>query len=316
MAWRWGPGPVFAIELRAAARRWQTYVLRAGFILALLGAFTIVWQTTVSSGKAITINEMARVGQSFYYGLVGTQLALILLVAPAATAGAVCIDKARGCLLNLLVTDLSSAEIVLGKLAARLTPVFSLVLAGLPVLGAATFLGGVEPRTVFGALFISAGVAVFGCALALTISVWASKTQEVLVAVYALQVVSLLALPLWTIVAQVLGMPWFIAAAPTWLRKSNPYWLAYAPYASPGAWDWSDPLLFLAGSVGLSAILMLLATATVRPVAVRYGAVPKRRRKVRRATWWRLLPSPSLDGNPVLWREWHRNQPSRWLRVI
>ncbi len=25
-------------------------------------------------------------------------------------------------------------------------------------------------------------------------------------------------------------------------------------------------------------------------------------------SWW---PSPSLDGNPVLWREWHRNQPSR-----
>ncbi len=24
------------------------------------------------------------------------------------------------------------------------------------------------------------------------------------------------------------------------------------------------------------------------------------------------LPGPSLDGNPVLWREWHRKRPSRW----
>ena len=28
------------------------------------------------------------------------------------------------------------------------------------------------------------------------------------------------------------------------------------------------------------------------------------------------LPGPSLDGNPVLWREWHRSKPSRLLRVV
>ena len=25
---------------------------------------------------------------------------------------------------------------------------------------------------------------------------------------------------------------------------------------------------------------------------------------------------PKLDGNPVLWREWHRRRPSRWARII
>jgi ABC-type transport system involved in multi-copper enzyme maturation permease subunit len=25
---------------------------------------------------------------------------------------------------------------------------------------------------------------------------------------------------------------------------------------------------------------------------------------------------PSLDGNPVLWREWHRQRPSRWMRIV
>jgi hypothetical protein len=28
------------------------------------------------------------------------------------------------------------------------------------------------------------------------------------------------------------------------------------------------------------------------------------------------LPGPSLDGNPVLWREWHRNRPSRMTRIL
>jgi hypothetical protein len=29
--------------------------------------------------------------------------------------------------------------------------------------------------------------------------------------------------------------------------------------------------------------------------------------------WW---PGPSLDNNPVLWREWHRNRPSRTTRIV
>jgi ABC-type Na+ efflux pump permease subunit len=29
-----------------------------------------------------------------------------------------------------------------------------------------------------------------------------------------------------------------------------------------------------------------------------------------------LLPAPSLDSNPVLWREWHRNRPSSWARSV
>ena len=33
-------------------------------------------------------------------------------------------------------------------------------------------------------------------------------------------------------------------------------------------------------------------------------------------SWRPVLPGPSLDGNPVLWREWHRSKPSRLLRVV
>jgi ABC-type transport system involved in multi-copper enzyme maturation permease subunit len=28
------------------------------------------------------------------------------------------------------------------------------------------------------------------------------------------------------------------------------------------------------------------------------------------------LPHPSLDLNPVLWREWHRSRPTRWARIV
>jgi ABC-type transport system involved in multi-copper enzyme maturation permease subunit len=29
-----------------------------------------------------------------------------------------------------------------------------------------------------------------------------------------------------------------------------------------------------------------------------------------------LVPGPSLDANPVLWREWHRRRPSLWARAV
>src|SRR5580700_3991626 len=109
MAWRWGTGPVFAIEVRAAARRWQTFALRVLFIASLLLAFFVVWNVEVRSRGILGPYQMAVVGQSFYFALIGTQVSLLLLAAPAATAGAVCVDKARGTLLHLLVTDLSNS---------------------------------------------------------------------------------------------------------------------------------------------------------------------------------------------------------------
>lgn len=315
MARRWEPGPVFATELQAAARRWQTYATRAAFVAALLAAFGCVWWLNGSSRTAGRLANMAAAGERFYFALVGTQLALLLLAAPAATAGAVCLDKTRGSLLHLLVTDLSVAEIVLGKLFARLAPVFGLLLAGLPVLAIATLAGGIEPRTVFGAFLVSAGVAVVGCALALVFSVWAGKVLDVLLTVYGLEILGLLALPGWTFIGRILWGGWGWPAPPVWLQKSNPFWLAFAPYSRPGATGPADPLLFFAGAVALSGALALVAVVSVRRAALGVRGVPSRhgRQRIRwQATW---LPGPSLDRNPVLWREWHRRQPSRGLRA-
>ena len=51
-----------------------------------------------------------------------------------------------GDLAHMLATDLSDAEIVLGKLAARLLPVLGLVGCTWPVLAITSLLGGIDPR--------------------------------------------------------------------------------------------------------------------------------------------------------------------------
>jgi ABC-type transport system involved in multi-copper enzyme maturation permease subunit len=62
-----------------------------------------------------------------------------------------------------------------------------------------------------------------------------------------------------------------------------------------------------------------LATWTVRRAATRSDSKTGRERTVRRGlirAITDLLPAPGLDPNPVLWREWTRNRPSRWSLVI
>lgn len=310
MRWRWGPGPVFVYECVIASRRWQTYAVRT-LAAALPGvALALVWWAKLGD-RPLTISRLAAVGESFFIALVSIQLTLVLLAAPAYTAGAICRDKMRGTLLHLLVTDLSNAEVVLGKLAARLLPVLGLILAATPVLFGAVLLGGIPPGAALGAFAILLGTAVLGSALALTLSVWLRKTHEVLLLVYLPLIALLLVIPTWN----ALPSSWTQGPPPEWALLINPYWMAFLPYLRPGA-SWLDAqAAYLGTALVLSAALIGAAVWRVRAVAVRQRGRQQRKkpRGLRLWPWllWRL-PGPSLNGNPVLWREWHRRRLSFW----
>jgi hypothetical protein len=141
------PSPVFVYEWITSTRRWQVYALRSLFVLGLLVATMLIGlsREAVESGGPARLRALAEVGERLFVAVVGTQLTLVLLAAPAATAGAICLDRSRGTLTHLLVTDLSDREIVLGKLAARLVPVLVMIAATLPVMALLTLLGGVDP---------------------------------------------------------------------------------------------------------------------------------------------------------------------------
>ena len=93
---RLGPGPVFVFECITSARRWQLYATRALFVMSLLAAMVVIWIAQVEDRSLTTARALAEVGESYFYALIGTQLALVLLAAPAFTAGAICLDRARG----------------------------------------------------------------------------------------------------------------------------------------------------------------------------------------------------------------------------
>ena len=119
----WGTGPVFAYESMLNARRWQVYAGRSVFVLLLLFGLAIVWVARIRLGFGrsltwTTYEQMAKLGEWFFYVMAGIQVSLVILATPASTAGSICIDRARGTLAHMMVTDLSDAEIVLGKFGA------------------------------------------------------------------------------------------------------------------------------------------------------------------------------------------------------
>jgi ABC-type transport system involved in multi-copper enzyme maturation permease subunit len=325
MGKRWGLGPVFAYETLLSARRWQVYAGRSFFVLALLIGMTIIWisqdslVTTFRIGQLTSYRQLAKLGEWFFYTMAGIQVSLVMLAAPAAAAGSICIDRARGTLMHMLMTDLSDVEIVCGKLAARLGPIIGMIMCGVPVAALSALLGGIEFGAIAGTFVVSLSLAVLACTLAVAISVWAARTHAVLMAVYFLEGAWLLTLPIW----KSCNDSGILMAPPEWFQKTNPYVLILAPFIQPAFVGTADYVVFAGAALVLSTALAVLSVAKLRRVVIEQSGRPAK--KVRHLPERnRVLPSwfgPTLDGNPVLWREWHRNRPSRlahwiWLAML
>jgi ABC-type transport system involved in multi-copper enzyme maturation permease subunit len=306
-----GTGPVFAYERLTASRRWQNYGLRSFGVAALLVAMGTIASARGAffEGSSVnTLDDYAKLGESYLFAIIGVELALVMLAAPAATAGAICVDRSRGTLEHMMATDLSDSEIVLDKLASRLMPVLGLIACSMPVLALATLLGGVDLFALAVGFLVVASVAVFGCSLALALSVWARKPYEVVLAMYSVWAIVLLGPSLWERLAH-----WrFLSAPPEWIVLANPFYVAFAPYSRTGGLGPVIYLGFFAAALGLSLIFVLLTIGKVRTASIRdrnREETAPRLSTINRIA--RRLPGPSLDRNPVLWREWHRTRTPR-----
>ena len=178
----------------------------------------------------------------------------------------------------------------------------------------AGLLGGIDFAALLGLFVVSIALAVLGCSLALAISVKASKTHEVLMAVYLAFGVWLLSVPIWQGIAST-GKK---VPPPDWFLKTNPFLLVYAPYTKPGFLSPLDDWIFLGGVLLVSALLVGWSILRLRRAVVESTGRTERAR-IRLGLMAKLFPSikgPTLDGNPVLWREWHRNRPSRLARWL
>jgi ABC-type transport system involved in multi-copper enzyme maturation permease subunit len=143
-------GPVLFYDLVRIGRRTRYFLLRTAYavLLSLLLFWVyLIWYANSPDGN-IPSNDLANFAQSFFYTFMVVQFVTAVVLTPAYTAGAIAEEKDRRTLEFMLATDLGNHEIVLSKLAARLANLALILLAGLPVLSALQFLGGVDPNLV------------------------------------------------------------------------------------------------------------------------------------------------------------------------
>jgi ABC-type transport system involved in multi-copper enzyme maturation permease subunit len=187
-------GPVFFYELVRTTRTGRYAQLRclyAGILLAGMSLLYASWFGLASlqpqqffRPPQTPFDDLPQFAGSFFRTFFLIQYLAVLLATPVFTAGAIAEDRERGTLDLLFTTHLSDGEIVLGKLAARLAHLTLLLVAGLPILGLAQFLGGIDPNWVLGGFAATLATMLSMGSLGLVASIRSPRTIDALTKCY------------------------------------------------------------------------------------------------------------------------------------
>ncbi len=307
-------GPIFDKELRVASRRRRTYLLRFVYIVVLSWFVFSVWGVTVrvhawNPSAVVQASQMGSAAGAIVTGIIWIQFLMSQLLALVLLSGVIGDEIRKRSLDALLVSPISSVEIVLGKLFGQLLQLVPLLLVSLPLLAVIRVFGGVPWGYVVSGLCITLTAALVVGSLSLFLSVADRNAQNVVAGAI-----------LWCLVVWGLA-PWAYAGLRSLgyigpligqkvLYLSNPYHVLLAQSISgtapgPIAHQWPLHCLIM---LALAAVLVAASVRRVRRVAllpvhgggearskVADGSTPSdrlSRRGIRR-----------IQGAPITWRE-------------
>jgi ABC-type transport system involved in multi-copper enzyme maturation permease subunit len=189
-------GPLFSWELVRLARRGQDARARTILALVLLltqFGFTVVWFRTTDlrelffgTQQVLDIQESAQFAEQFALSLLLAQMAVMVLIAPAYAAGSIAEEKERKTFANLLTSELSNREIVVGKFLGRVTFLLGVMLAGLPVLALTGLIGGIDPLFLVLSYALTGTTVFLLAAVAMTAAVYAGTFRGAMFRAYGL----------------------------------------------------------------------------------------------------------------------------------
>ena len=185
-------GPIIAREILTAPRPLRFYVARASYVGLLFILMWTAWQSLVGLTDVTEVGIIAYFGHILFRLFVLFQLTLMLFFAPLSAATAVAHEKDRRTFLLLLMTDLRDVEIILGKLAASLVQILTLLATAAPVFFLCLLLGGVSPGQVLDVIGVTAAAGLAGGSLGLLVALGRDRTFQSL-ALTVLTLVLLLA---------------------------------------------------------------------------------------------------------------------------
>jgi ABC-type transport system involved in multi-copper enzyme maturation permease subunit len=147
-----GISAIGAKELRGRMRGRRAFAILTIYLL-LLGAFAwmveLLMERSYASGfGSSAAYASASIGQGIFAAILMLETLQVVFLAPAATAGAISLEREKQTLDMLIATPISSLAIVIGKLLSALTYVFLLIVASVPLTAVVFVYGGVGPDDV------------------------------------------------------------------------------------------------------------------------------------------------------------------------
>ncbi len=301
-------GPFLKRTLITSVRRGTIFSERRGAVLlmaAIVAGCVLVWDWRGwdrSSSVGVGPFALAMFGV-----LAAAQIVLVLGLVPTLVAPSIASERDRKSLDALLASGFSSADIVLGAVAAGLSRSLNSLVALGPVLVLMVFLGGIDPRLLLLAVVGLASTAFAVAALATAVSAVARSTSEAVSLTIGLMVMWL-CLPLFFVIL----LPRLWPGSAPWVAPIGMAVLDSSPVGvavSLRGLIWRGPLT--------ETVPRMIAIQTVAAVGLISWAIARLRPASRavydeegRLASLRLLkarwrPRPACGDDPVLWREIH-----------
>ncbi len=243
-------------------------------------------------------------------GITLGQEILVLVLTPALVAGVIADEKKRKTLHYLMASQLTSSEIVLGKLFVRMLYVGVLLGVSVPVMSLLVMLGGIDPRLVVLSCGATLSTAWFLATLSIWVSTIARRPREALFITYGLEGLWLV-LP--TLVTSTVATGWpriddAVLKIAEWVGASSPadvLWVVSRGMVFGSTARWEDMVYWMIGlQLAAGVVLAALAAVQLRPIFRRQDDTVRKRRGLRAILASRRVRShPRLGDRPMLWKE-------------
>ncbi|HEY6570406.1 MAG TPA: ABC transporter permease subunit [Candidatus Limnocylindrales bacterium] len=168
-------------ELRGRMRGRRAFIVLTVHLLIVAG---FAWMIETLAERSYTggfngnsVSASAEIGRQLFSALIMLLTLIVLVLAPASTAGAISLEREKQTLDLLTTTPISSLAIILGKLLSALSWVFLLLLASIPVTALVFTFGGVGPEDLVRAYVILFATAIAFGSMGLFVSAFVKRTQ-------------------------------------------------------------------------------------------------------------------------------------------
>ena len=194
--WRLIPAnPILLRVVQTGGKRRRDLIIRCLY-LGLLIAIVIFSLMTGSSQRysGMSLTDLAIQSGRIFEQMSYLQLALVSLLAPIFTAGAITQEKDSQTYDILLSTPLTNGQVVLGSLLSRLFFIVALLISGIPIFSVTQIFGGVAIKSIGYSFLIATATAFVTGALAMAIATFKVGTRRTIFSFYLFVVTYLVGL--------------------------------------------------------------------------------------------------------------------------